>query len=498
MNSVLAISNKLRLNVLQTIDAFQMFRQSDAILIGVSGGPDSVALLHILVNLAGARAWRIGVAHLDHGLRPGFCEDEARFVELMCRHLNLPCYSEKADVQKYRRDHGLSLEEAARICRYGFFEHTASRYGFNRVALGHHADDNAELALMYLFRGSGMTGMSGIPPVRNRIVRPLIRVRRTELIQFLENNHLPFVTDFSNDDVRFTRNHVRQTILPLLESAINPNIVDTLNRLTNIMRQENEWIDIITDDLLASCTTGQGPDRIHLSTLKIQSLHQAAVRRILRQAILTVKGDLRKITFHHVEAIIGMVWSSSRHGMIHLPDRIMVIRSSDDLCIQKQAVPLRTRFLKQTHPISSYRYQIQAPVANLPATLDIVEIGARLTFVETAPDHVTETDLLSASCALLDMESLMFPLTIREILPGDRFKPLGTAGFQKIKKFFIDHKVDPRQRKISPVVLSDNRIVCVCGHRIDADFRLRSSTKRIFKMTFQIMGDDRLTDKCRQ
>ncbi|MFZ3048994.1 MAG: tRNA lysidine(34) synthetase TilS [Desulfatirhabdiaceae bacterium] len=486
---MLTISDTLRRTVLQTIDACHMFQPSDSILIGVSGGPDSVALMHILLYVSSTRRWRIGVAHLDHGLRPGVCEADARFVESMCRNLNLPCYSDQADVKQFRRQHHLSMEEAARILRYRFFYQTAAAHGFNRIALGHHADDNAELVLMNVFRGSGMTGVSGIPSTRNQIVRPLIRVRRTELIRFLEENHLPFVTDASNFDVRYTRNRIRQTILPLLESAINPNIVDTLNRFSDIMRQENDWIETLICDQLASCKTGQGSGYIRVPALAIRSLHPAAGRRIIRQAIHHVKGNLRKISFSHIEAILHMISASAIPGVIHLPDQITAIYSKDDLCIEKQDGPLRNQFLRQVHSGIGYHYEIQIPADNSSATTDIVEIGGRLVSSEISPKDVAEMDFMSASSAFLDMESLVFPLTVRHIMPGDRFKPQGTSGFQKIKKFFIDHKIDPQKRKVCPVVISNNRIVWVCGHRIDEDFKLGPTTRRILKMTFQSCRD---------
>ncbi|MBU1163704.1 MAG: tRNA lysidine(34) synthetase TilS, partial [Proteobacteria bacterium] len=207
--------NKLIKTVGATIKAYRMIEPGDSVIVGVSGGPDSVALLHIILSLAQQFSLRVGVAHLNHSLRQKDSDDDAEFVESLARKFDLPCYIKKEDVSKYRHEKKLSLEEAARIVRYRFFESVAEKYMFNKIALGHNAEDNAELVIMRLLRGSGPLGISGIPPVRNgKIIRPLIKLTKSELLEFLAVNELKFVLDKSNNDQRYLRNRIRHHLIP--------------------------------------------------------------------------------------------------------------------------------------------------------------------------------------------------------------------------------------------------------------------------------------------
>ncbi|MBW1983625.1 MAG: tRNA lysidine(34) synthetase TilS, partial [Deltaproteobacteria bacterium] len=235
----------------KTISAFGMIQKGDAILVGVSGGPDSVALLHTLRFLAPDVSFTLGIAHLNHCLRGNDSDDDARFVLSLCEKLDLPCYMAKENVLAYKKQHRLSLEEAARRVRYEFYYNTAKTNAFNKIALGHHQEDNAELILMHLFRGSGPLGISGIPPIRKlkkdniRIIRPFIELSKTQIIDFLRKNNIEYVTDKSNQDTSHLRNNIRNDLLPLLKTSYNPKIIETLNRLSSIVRSEEKWMDDI-------------------------------------------------------------------------------------------------------------------------------------------------------------------------------------------------------------------------------------------------------------
>ncbi len=183
-------------NVDQTITRYGMLQKGDSVLVSVSGGPDSVVLLHALLSLAPGLSLSLGVAHLNHCLRGEESDNDAGFVANLAEKRGIPFYEKKEDAGKYKRDRKLSLEEAARKIRYEFLSHTAEKEGFNRIALGHHSDDNAELILMYLFRGSGTLGISGIPPVRdNTFIRPFLFSKRSEIIEYLDADGFKCVYD---------------------------------------------------------------------------------------------------------------------------------------------------------------------------------------------------------------------------------------------------------------------------------------------------------------
>ncbi|MBW2620551.1 MAG: tRNA lysidine(34) synthetase TilS, partial [Deltaproteobacteria bacterium] len=242
--------NKLLRTVEQTITTYGMLKPGDSVLIGVSGGPDSVALFHVLLTLASRFSLRIGVAHLDHCLRQNDSDKDAEFVASLAARFDIPCYIHKANVRKYQLENKLSLEEAARRVRHTFLNRVAEKNSFNKIALGHHFDDNAELVLMNLFRGSGPLGISGIPPVRDgKIIRPLIRSNRSEIIAFLDKNGIKYISDSSNRDTRFLRNRIRHDLIPLLKTSYNPKITQNLNRLASIVRSEEEWIEDVIHPL---------------------------------------------------------------------------------------------------------------------------------------------------------------------------------------------------------------------------------------------------------
>ncbi len=324
--------NKVFLSVEQTITAYKMFQHGDSVLVGVSGGPDSVALLCMLLTFASRFSLRLGIAHLNHCLRQKDSDSDAEFVVSLARKLNLPYYIGTEDVRKYQHQNKLSLEEAARRVRYAFYENVAEKNRFGKIALGHHSDDNAELVLMYLLRGSGPLGLSGIPPVRdNKFVRPLIRLTRSEIIDFLSANGLKYVSDASNEDTRHLRNRIRHHLIPILKASYNPRIIETLNRLSSIIRDENEWIENIINPVAEHCVSAVENEKIVISVPELEKIHMAGQRRIIRKAIALVKGNLRRVTYTHIKTILNLLQNRPAFGTLDLPDRIRIERNGEKL-----------------------------------------------------------------------------------------------------------------------------------------------------------------------
>ncbi len=258
--------------------------------MAVSGGPDSVALVHVLLALAAEYSLRPAIAHLNHCLRGRDSDRDAEFVTALARQLDVPIYADRKDVRAFRANRRLSLEEAARIIRYEFFDAVAAKHGFNKIALGHHSDDNAELVLINLLRGSGPLGLSGIAPVRDgKIVRPLIHLKRSEIIDYLTEKKLKYVTDISNADPAFVRNKIRHHLIPELQAHYNPRITETLNRLGEIMRAEDQWFDDALEPVLKQCISQGARETIRLAIPAFAQLARAVKRRVIRKAILFTK-----------------------------------------------------------------------------------------------------------------------------------------------------------------------------------------------------------------
>ncbi len=457
---------KLLETVSRTVRIYDMFRHGDAVLAGVSGGADSVALLHVLIAVSPEFSLRIGIAHLNHCLRGEESDRDAEFVCSLAKQLNLPYYIESADVRAYSRGNRLSEEEAGRELRYEFYERIAGQYGYDRIALGHHADDNAELVLMYLLRGSGTSGLSGIPPVRGRhIVRPLIGVSRSEIGDFLTANRLAYVSDASNADTKFLRNRIRHELIPLLISSYNPKIVESLNRLSSILRSEDEWMDDNIRLLSDSCISDTADGKTVLSVP--DTLCLAAQRRIIRKAIAGIKGNLRRISYSHIEALSELLRNGPENGSLDLPDGIRGERIGNKLVFSKTG----GRNLPAVRPVFEY-------IMKEPGTVFIKEIAARVSVSES---DMNLGDRGNPCVAFFDRNAVSFPVTVRNFRPGDRFMPLGAGGTQKVKKYFINKKIPGEERRICPILVSGGKIIWIAGHRTDESVKVTAETETVLK-----------------
>jgi tRNA(Ile)-lysidine synthase len=239
-----------------TIIKNSMLKPGDAVLTAVSGGADSIALIHILLRLSPEFDLRLGIAHFDHGLRAMESDRDANFVVSVAKKYNLPCYNKKCDVKKFSIHHKLSTEEAGRILRHKFLNEAARKHGFDKIALGHHKEDMAETVLINILRGSGPQGISGIPPKRDLFIRPLININRSDIECFLRAENIAHITDSSNTDPRFLRNRIRHHLIPLLASEYNSEIVENLNRTAEVLRDEQSWLESMIDPLFERICRG--------------------------------------------------------------------------------------------------------------------------------------------------------------------------------------------------------------------------------------------------
>ncbi len=473
------MNNRLLKTVEQTIFAHGMLKPKDSAIIAVSGGPDSVALLHILYEIAPHFSLKLGVAHLNHCLRQKDSDKDADFVESLAANFDLPCYIQKRDIRRYQRENKLSLEEAARRVRYEFLDHIATAYQYNKIALGHHADDNAELVLMNLFRGTGTLGLSGIPPKRGeKIIRPMIRLRRNDIIEFLNRNRLKYVFDRTNADTRHLRNRVRHDLIPVLKTAYNPNISDTLNRLSSIIRSEEEWIEDMVRPFFEKAVLRIRQNRIELSVPVLNRYHNALQRRIIRLAISKAKGDLRRIGFVNIDSVIDLLVKKSSFGKIDLPAGIRIQRNQDTILIfrAQRRTPDDHRD-GDGRDAFSFEYQIETfePVF-------IKEIKTYIRFSEMSIENMTDYRCTGQYANFFDKDALNLPMVLRNFRPGDAFSPLGVKGTQKLKKFFIDKKVPRKERLKCPILLSGGKIIWVVGHRIDESVKVTPATKNVLKV----------------
>ena len=260
--------------VLQYIREHKLITPGDLVVAGISGGPDSMALLYILLQLRDRLNFKLAAAHLNHGLRPE-AADEEKFVCDYCQNMQIPFYSRRLDVQEIAARGKKSLEEAGRDCRYQYFAELAAELGATRIATAHHRDDNAETVLLNLIRGSGIKGLRGIRPVNGIIIRPLLCVDKNEIESYLSENSIKYCIDLSNYSTDYLRNRIRHNLLPLLEQDYNPRIVDGLNQLADIAAAENDAMETETARFGEELIIKQEADEIILDVPGILQLHPA-------------------------------------------------------------------------------------------------------------------------------------------------------------------------------------------------------------------------------
>lgn len=486
-NSCNSAENKILSDVKKIIASYKMIEPYDSLIVGVSGGPDSVALLHVLLKIAPQFFLKLGVAHLNHSLRAQDSDNDAAFVKSMCLKLNLPLFIKKVDVQKYRKANKVSIEEAARKVRYTFFSDLLRKEGFNKIALGHHLDDNAELILMNIFRGSGHLGVSGMPPVRNiigpgkKIVRPLICLKKSDIINYLSEKGLKYVMDKSNEDINYTRNRIRVDLIPYLEKNFNPKISETLNRFAFILRSEEEWKNAMVADLFEKSLSSLHDHLISFYVNNLLKLHPAAKRMVIRKGIESVKKDLRRITFKHVDFAVGLLEKRSPNWSMDLPEGVKIFRKYEKLYIL-QSRKDSAKDLSDKKELLPFKYEIDKPESGQIIIKHIKERDLYLRLSESCVDDLA--DILNAGhmTAFFDMDALRFPLELRNLVPGDRFSPLGVKGSQKVKKFFINKKIPLFERERSSVLLSGGKVIWVAGYQIDDFVKVTPFTENVLKI----------------
>lgn len=312
-----------------------------------------MALVRALVHLAPDLDIRVGLAHLNHGLRGRDAARDQAFVQAFATAHGLPCFYETRDVTTLAKSRNMSLEEAGRQARYDFFFRAAGDHGYTCIATGHTRDDNAEQVLLALIRGTGPTGLSGIPAARkDRVIRPLIDCFRAEIMTFLDAVDQGFVTDTSNQDPAFLRNRIRHHLIPLLESDYNPGIRQGLHRLSRILGEENRFMADRAGQAFDHCVRQQTPAEVRLSLPTLSRLDPALVPRVIRLAIGHVKTDLRRITHDHIADIRHLIAHAAPGRHLDLPDRIRAYKTRNRLCIRKETLPLRQlgRIRKQEGP----------------------------------------------------------------------------------------------------------------------------------------------------
>ena len=466
-------TSSLLRRIRDTLLRYHMLAGGETVVVAVSGGPDSTALLHLLTALRGDFRLSLHVAHFNHLLRPEAGQDAA-FVAEMSRKLGWPYHQGSGETRTYAEREHLSLEDAARRLRYEFLIGVAREAGAPVAATAHTQDDQAETVVMRLLRGSGLWGLTGIPPVRThegvRLIRPLIDVPHAEIEAYLRAAGIPWREDPTNQDLTILRNVIRSVFLPTLE-GYNPDVRQSLARLADLLRDDAEALEQLAAPHLAGVLS-DGPGAVRIAREPFSRLPVALQRRVVREAVRRAHGNLSGVEFVHVEGARHVILEGRPGATCELPGGLRVRRLSADAEVSggesSGAVP------------GEYRLDV-------PGSVVAAEFGVQLVATDVALDarevrlrasHPTPQEIV------LDRERTGGTVVLRGPRVGERFAPWGMRGrTKKVSDYLIERRVPRHRRRFVPIVATpQGEILWIVGMRASESARVTTQTTRVVRL----------------
>ncbi|MBD3414337.1 MAG: tRNA lysidine(34) synthetase TilS [Candidatus Aminicenantes bacterium] len=449
----------MRSKVIEAIKKYSLFHTGDSVVIACSGGSDSVSLVCVMRALRKQWDLKLIMAHYNHRLRSEAEKDHA-FVQNLASRFSLPFESETGNVREYARKEKMNLEEAGRKLRYRFLKKTARKHGAAKIATGHTMTDQAETVLMRILRGTGSHGLGGIwPKTEDGVVRPLILVTRDEVLAYLEQNHIEYRIDESNFDTRFLRNKIRHRLIPYLKNNFDPEIVSHLSRLALITQEEDLFLDDISTKKSALAEVlVKGQRQLDLDFLK--TLPLALQRRVVREYLWQLRGDLWDISYEDIHSVISL----GRGKEFHLEQGLVLKNQQGRIGVKKNS------------PKTEFRYLWSAKRA-----LNIENTGLIIQG-RTGDRDEFSLNFYDRKRAFFDRAQLEFPLEVRSRQPGDRYRPLGSPGRQKLKELMRARRIPESDRDQCPVFLSGGEIIWVLGLPISEKHKVTDSTEKVLQI----------------
>lgn len=466
------------------------------VLVAVSGGVDSMTLLHLLTRLNASRSlgMQLHIAHLNHQLRQADSDADAEFVAAQAKEFRLPCTIETTvDVTARAKADGMSIELAARHCRYEFFERMCLKLNCHTVALAHHADDNVETILQRLIRGTGIRGLGGIRknrPIREGseivLIRPMLSIRRAEIESYATNQNVPFRMDASNSSTAYTRNRVRHELLPLLREKFNPQVDEAVSRLAEQARELEAYLRETSNRVIESMIVEHRDRQMVLHGPSLARRPRTIQTQLIREVILRLGAGEGEITFGHLNSVADLLAKDEGAKEVHLPGGLRISRRYSRLIFElSTSEPIPPHFVAQDYSVSL------EGVTRLPAFG--LEIEAKTFPANEAliTEHIRRRSSREQFCyeEWLDAERVKPPLIARSRRPGERFFPLGMTGMKKLSDFLIDEKIDADQREKLIILCDQLGPIWVTPLRIDERVRLTRLTRNVLRLTARPLAD---------
>lgn len=464
--------------VASIIRSHNLISENDSVIVAVSGGADSLALLHILdvINLP----LRLIAVYIDHGLRPLETPQEQKIIEDCCLALEIPFIIRVVNVHELISQGQHSPEEAARILRYNALEEVRKECGAKYIAVGHTADDQVEEFFIRLIRGSSSRGLSGMRVKRDHIVRPLLFENKALLIDYLSSLGVPWCLDSSNLERQFLRNRVRLDLLPMLEKKFNPALRKTILQSMDVLSEEDKFLDEKTVESYTRCsefselplTNGEKRLQLFINREMFLETHPAIRRRIMEKSCWDM--GIRP-TYEQICTLVGFLESGKNGSELHLEDGVRAEKSPHKLLFSRPLPKGLIRGSRQSAPFISQTIPG-------PGIYPVVGTNKEIVLEETAATVCHEKD---KGDLLVDMTKVSFPLLVRSFLPGERFHPYGSPGRKKISRYFNEQKIPSKERPAWPVLLSGDRVIALVGLQLDHGFRITTDTSKVLSIRWR-------------
>ncbi|OFI06564.1 tRNA(Ile)-lysidine synthase [Clostridium acetireducens DSM 10703] len=451
--------------VLETMNKYDMIKKGDKVIVGVSGGPDSMCLLHLLYSLKKDFNISIVVAHLNHCLRGKDADEDEIYVRRFCENLNIEFYNKKVDVNKISQEKGISCETAGREARYNFFEKLKQEIKAQKIALAHNANDRAETIIMRIMRGTGLEGLIGIKPVRDSIIRPLINIDRKHIESYCSKNNIKPRIDKTNFESIYARNKVRLELIPYIEENFNKDIIQTINRLSDIVEIDNSYLNEISQKMYKKYCY------IKLNNIIISKEafleNRAILSRIIRIALGKLKGNLYNVQKSHIDDVVELQKGDTGKKII-LPNEVVIQNNYGNIYMCEKKIKIEK---------INNEFKLNIGINNVIS----MNINVKLNLINNGEN----LDLNKKYVKYFDYDKIKEDITIRYRQNGDLFVPFGMKGNKKLKDLFIDLKIPRYKRDKIPIICFDGNIGWVVGVRIGDLYKVCKDTKKILEIKIE-------------
>lgn len=457
--------------VLEYIKNNNMIYKGDKVLVALSGGPDSVCLIHCLYRLKHELNIEICAAHVNHCLRGEESDKDEQYVVQLCKNLGVTLFKTRVDVKAYEKRHGVSCEVAGRNLRYEFFNKIKEENNIQKIALAHNANDQAETLLMRVMRGTGIEGLCGIRTVREGFyIRPILNITRPEIEAYCLDNSLNPRIDKTNLENIYSRNKVRLELIPYMEDNFNKDVIGALNRLAHNMQMDNEILEKLSNEYYERyCYVHENKVIISRDAFKE---HHSILTRIIRKALTNLSGDTYNFEKDHIYSVID-IQKHPTGKMIMLPKDIVTYNNYGDLHIgyNKDFIKVRDNICNEYElAIGKDNYIVSE---NIIISMEILDI-----------DNVS-INKSNKYLKYFDYEKIDGNIKLRYKKNGDQFRPLGMKGSKTLKKTFIDMKIDKDLRDNIPLICFNNEIAWIIGYRVSESFKVTDDTKKVLQIKIE-------------